>query len=266
MSTAPHVYVIPAIAAPVAAVFLRRGPWVQLAKWSLTTGRLVRGAWFRGRIYQRRCDVSPDGELLSYFAMKGGKPFHAVSRVPWLTALAFWRDDSTWTTGHHFAPIAQALPSTVTLDGGSLVELGTRHRLCLVPNSGAPYEAERRRGWTEHPDAPPRAKKGDVWDERRPQRLMLRQPSGSRVLELRDEGYARGRFEGRAPRYFVDDAPLVDATWADWAASGELLVALRTGRLEIRAYKKGAVRVRAAHDIADFTPDPQPAPPAALRW
>jgi hypothetical protein len=52
------------------AVIFRRGPskWVQLIKWNTDTDDFDLGQWFHGRIYERRCDLSPDGSLLVYFA------------------------------------------------------------------------------------------------------------------------------------------------------------------------------------------------------
>jgi len=66
-----RLYVILARAAPVAVVF-RRGPArrVQIVKWSTDTDRFEEGQWFHGRIYERRCDLSPDGGRLVYFAQK----------------------------------------------------------------------------------------------------------------------------------------------------------------------------------------------------
>ena len=98
----PRLYAITAAAAPVAAVIARTSGWFMVARWDLATGAVEPGAWLRGKIYARRCDLSPDGRLLYYFAMKGGKPFHAVSWLPWLTALALWRDNSTYTNGGFF--------------------------------------------------------------------------------------------------------------------------------------------------------------------
>ena len=49
----PRLAILFAARAPVAVIF-RHG----------------RGHWFHGRIYTRRCDLSPDGELLVYFASK----------------------------------------------------------------------------------------------------------------------------------------------------------------------------------------------------
>jgi hypothetical protein len=51
------------------------------------------------------CDLSPDGRWFSYFALKAsaewelGPTYIAISRLPWLTALAAWGIGSTWTRG-----------------------------------------------------------------------------------------------------------------------------------------------------------------------
>ena len=36
------------------------------------TGKYEQGAWFNGKLYARRCDVSFDGDWLVYLAMGGG--------------------------------------------------------------------------------------------------------------------------------------------------------------------------------------------------
>ena len=52
------------------AVVFRRGPSKQvlLVSWNTDTDAFTEGQWLKGRIYERRCDLSPDGELLLYFA------------------------------------------------------------------------------------------------------------------------------------------------------------------------------------------------------
>ena len=81
------------------AVVLRRGPtrWVQLLRWRTDCDRFEPGQWFKGRVYDRRSDLSPDGSLLIYFASKfNGRTladreytyaWTAVSRPPHFTAL-----------------------------------------------------------------------------------------------------------------------------------------------------------------------------------
>ena len=96
------------------AVIFRRGPskYVEVVRWDLDRDVFERGQWFRGRIYDRRSDLSPDGELLVYFAARYIKPraghadalyaWTAVSRPPRLTALALWPKHDAWWGGGLF--------------------------------------------------------------------------------------------------------------------------------------------------------------------
>jgi hypothetical protein len=267
VATPPKIFAIRATAAAVAAVIVRRGPWMLLARWDLATAKVEPGAWFRGTIKQRRCDLSPDGSLFYYFALKGGRPFHAVSRLPWLTALALWKDNTTYGSGAHFEPLPSRGSNVAGTfreppDQGTLLPLATQHRLRLIYNSGLPYDVERRRGWVEHANAAPLIA-GDHFHERRHQWLVCNQPTGSARLELRDVGYQRGHLEGRAPTYTLDGEPLEGVTWADWDPRGRLLVATHEGTLEIRDARN---RVRASTSLAGIEPDPRPPPPRAARW
>jgi hypothetical protein len=96
------------------AVIFRRGPskWVQLIKWNTKTDTFESGQWFHGRIYERRADLSSDATLLIYFAQKiEGRTIKdpeytyawtAVSRPPYLTALALWPKGDCWHGGGLF--------------------------------------------------------------------------------------------------------------------------------------------------------------------
>ena len=57
------------------AVVFRRGPSDKVAvlAWDLRGDTFTLGQWFRGRIYEYRCDLSPDGRHLLYFAAKYGR-------------------------------------------------------------------------------------------------------------------------------------------------------------------------------------------------
>jgi hypothetical protein len=110
MKPPPRLFVILAQNAP-AAVVLRRGPaaWVQLVSWDTRRDAFTHGAWFRGRIYERKCDLSPDGQLFVYAAFKGNRlrtaftdSWTAVSRPPWLHALALWPMGTTYGGGGRF--------------------------------------------------------------------------------------------------------------------------------------------------------------------
>jgi len=88
-------------------VIFRRGPskQVQLIRWDLRDDSFEHGQWFKGRIYERRCDLSPSGRLLVYFASKQHGDFvtwTAVSRPPFFTALALWPKGDCWGGGGMF--------------------------------------------------------------------------------------------------------------------------------------------------------------------
>jgi len=84
----PRLSVLLARSAPVGVIF-RRGPSKQvlLIRWNLEKDTFETGQWFKGRIYESRCDLSPDGKLLLYFAASQKKPYiswTAISRPPYL--------------------------------------------------------------------------------------------------------------------------------------------------------------------------------------
>jgi hypothetical protein len=101
-----RLYVILARNEPFGVVF-RRGPSksVLLIKWNTSNDTFQSGQWLKGRIYERRCDLSPDGDLLLYFAANYRDPYYswsAISRPPFLTALALWPKGDGWGGGGHF--------------------------------------------------------------------------------------------------------------------------------------------------------------------
>jgi hypothetical protein len=105
-----RLFVIPARDEPVAVIF-RRGPsqWYHIVQWNTRLDTFVHGAWIKGRIYEEKCDISPDGRLLLYFVHQGSRrktPFTdawtAISRTPWLTALVVWPEGTTYGGGGRF--------------------------------------------------------------------------------------------------------------------------------------------------------------------
>lgn len=93
-----------------AAVVIRRGPsrHTAVVGWDRTDDRFAVGQWFYGRIYERRCDLSPDGRHLIYFAMDGRwtSPMRgswtAISRAPYLKALTLYSKGDCWNGGGLF--------------------------------------------------------------------------------------------------------------------------------------------------------------------
>jgi len=89
------------------AVVFRRGPnkQVLLVLWNTETDEFAEGQWLKGRIYERRCDLSPNGQLLIYFAASFRKPYYswtAISKPPFLTVLALWPKGDCWGGGGLF--------------------------------------------------------------------------------------------------------------------------------------------------------------------
>jgi hypothetical protein len=91
-----RLWVLLASRTPVGVIF-RRGPAKQvlLIKWNTRTDSFEYGQWFKGRVYEHQCDLSPAGDLLIYRAAKQKPPLYrwtAISRPPYFTALALWRE------------------------------------------------------------------------------------------------------------------------------------------------------------------------------
>ncbi len=271
--TPPRIYCIPATDAPVVAVF-RRGPtnWAHVGRWDLTAKRYEPGAWLGGRIFPRRSDLSPDGQYLSYFAHKPsatwehGETYVAIAKLPWLTALHSFSTCGTWTRGYYFTEDGSR-------DDSQAGVLPIPYGLRSIP--AVQFANERRRGWTEASDSPVRDPK-DIWDQRRNARMRKSQPEGKHVLSVESVGWAGGEYgaeqavDGLLVRYsleFNGDIELLDdLQWADWSREGHLLVATRSGRLEMRSLKGDRPNILFEADLSNLEPNPAPAPPWAQHW
>jgi hypothetical protein len=103
---APRIHVLLARDAPLGLVF-RRGPSNSVATllWDRRCDEFQVGQWLNGRIYVRRCDLSPDGRHLIYFAMnakwtsESRGAWTAISRAPYLKAIAFFPKGDCWNGG-----------------------------------------------------------------------------------------------------------------------------------------------------------------------
>ncbi|MGI9370529.1 MAG: hypothetical protein ACR2O2_17000 [Ruegeria sp.] len=103
MTPPPRLHVLIATGSDHALI-LRRGPSDETASilWNRSTGQIQLGQWLKGRIHEYRCDISPDGRHMVYFACRGGRCWTAVSRAPWLRAIAYWPQSSSWHGGGAF--------------------------------------------------------------------------------------------------------------------------------------------------------------------
>ena len=92
------------------ALVLRRGPskHTGVFSWNTRTDEIKLGQWLKGRIYERRSDVSPDGKHWIYFAMNGHwgseskGSWTAIARAPFLKAVEFWPKGDCWHGGGLF--------------------------------------------------------------------------------------------------------------------------------------------------------------------
>jgi hypothetical protein len=108
VESATRLYVLLALNGSRDVIF-RRGPsdLVLLIKWNLDDDTFEIGQWLKGRVYERRCDLSPDGEMLLYFAAnfpREYRAYSAISRPPYFTALAIWPKSGTHLGGGLFHP------------------------------------------------------------------------------------------------------------------------------------------------------------------
>lgn len=178
-------------------------------------------------------------------------------------ALAAWEAGTTYTRGFHFT---ESLGESILgePDVGDDAPILRRYGLGLYRLQQ--FAVERRRGWVESADTPPRPE-GGHWDEGRDVTMEEPQPGASASTKLTvRRGYAAFRTMPRwndPAEYAIEHAGdlivLDDAQWADWDRNGRLLVATLDGRVQIRTFD-GGQGVVWEEDLSVLQPDPQPAP------
>lgn len=246
--TTARLYVVCATKAPVAVIF-RRGPskQVQLIKWNLKTNRFDYGQWFKGRIYERRCDLSPSGDMLIYLAANQKKPYYAwtaISKPPYLTALALWPNVGTWGGGGLFLSerhIAVNVAKLELAEGFRMTSSIHCERFGSNPGRGEDASIHHavllKQGWQlldfgnmGKPDY----KANVTWFYARPE--IYAKPQGRYQLHM----LTKGIHQRNDSWYWVDyeihneadevvvSLPHLD--WADWGLAGNLLFA-KDGKL-----------------------------------
>ena len=291
---AVRLFAILARKARRACVF-RRGPSKQVLLLSWDTGRDVfeEGQWLKGHIYERRCDLSPSGSHLIYFAANWKRPYMswtAISKPPWLKAIALWKKGDAWGGGGLFAdethvrlnhwlrdendvaPTQGALPKKVRVTalgerwgrgedfpvwGLRLARDGWRH-VQIGKSPQRPYDTRTSDVW--HPYDPPH-----VWERPSPRRSAM-------ALRM----IVRGLKKTEGPSYVMEHA-VVDSRgrersfgesdWADWDLNGDLLLA-KDGRIfRARAPRTSdEVDLREIADLRASKFTARPAPKEAERW
>lgn len=281
-----RLYAILARSARVGVIF-RRGPtkWVQLIKWDTATDSFEQGQWFHGRIYERRCDLSPDGSKLIYFASKLNRhtlndpdytyAWTAISKLPYFTALALWPKGDCW-------------------HGGGLFENNRTVWLNHKPDVAKPHPEHRLRGLKVIPNPQAQGEDGPIYDRRLTRDGWALKQRGS--FHYKGRGWETERSEiwektnkangttlamelveinfkklggPYVERFSVvthgTTIPIGEADWADWDQRHRLVIA-RAGKLLEGHINTGAVEWRELADFNSNKPEPKEAPRRAKVW
>jgi hypothetical protein len=262
------------------AVILRRGPteWARLSLWHTETDTFEHGQWIKGRVYERRSDLSQDGALFAAFIRQsGGRPgqapaasdtWVALSKPPYFSALAVWFIGGTYYTGAFF-PRPQHLwlgfmdeqPPDIGSTPDWLTVAAPRD---IAYIDGTAEWTERtvhfnrllRDGWT----LVDRDAYATMWSKQ--------SSADGRVLTMLQVVDDFRTFGGPyVVEYSMRDASGGDhalgrGTWADWDQHGRLVMA-RDGCLYTWTTDN---RLEQLADLNDQRPDPRPAPEWATRW
>jgi hypothetical protein len=272
--------------APV-AVILRRGPskWMQLVKWNTDSDEFESGQWFHGKIYGGRADLSPDGSLFIYFAQKiNGRSIKdteytyawtAISRPPYLKALALWPKGDCWHGGGLFIN-----ESTILLNHKQ--EVSKPHpnhepkgiNVVLkehVHGEDDPIYSERlaRDGWQERQEWVVEFG-GKHYCYHTLQKGIREKPNrdGSRVIRLTR---SIERLDYSEQFVLVDlvsgtELALDRASWADWDFRGRLVYA-RDGKVFAGTFDESRqITERELIDLNNSRPESIATPEWATRW
>ena len=248
-------------------VVIRRGPSKQtrLILWNTSTDEFVPGQWIKGRVYERRCDLSPDGKLFVYFALDGhwkgptGGAFTAVSRPPYFTAIGLWPQGHTWQGGGLFVK-----NDLVWIDGDSDSPLVSPAKLALCDGNSVSSEVSdvrlgvyilrlRRDGWREIGSSQAGARTTVSWAKRggdpHALRLVRREIATG---EMRSD-CTGVRFDEHEVEIGPDGstASLPGVEWADFDHRGRLVYAA-DGRLWEGVIEGSEIRPREIRDFRDM--------------
>ena len=262
------------------AVVLRRGPsaWAQLTLWDRKNDTFTHGQWFHGRVFERRCDLSPDGRLFIYFAAKHGRgpdrdgigeAWTAISRPPYFTALALWPNLGSWYGGGVFKT-----DKLVELDASCGLDPHPKFRpapgLKVAPMAGATAPWEQRlvrdhwhlveRGFVTRTHR--RVGARELWEKPHPHGVI------KLCREIDDVDFQR--YGGPYGETFWLEArgdliPLPGATWAEWD-DWQHIVMVRDGRLIRAAVGPSGIGETQLMDFNPLRPEEIPPPDWARKW
>lgn len=284
------LHVLLATNAPV-GVILRRGPskWVQLIKWDLATDTFFPGQWFHGRIYENRCDLSPDGTLFIYFALKMNilspdypeykGSWTAISKPPYLTALALWPKGDTWGGGGFFLtekklwinhPKYDANPHPKHLPIGLNI---TTKQWSVDDPSPVLTSRLRRNGWMNLMESSKQNKHGELGRvSENGQRNQIdtfhkQSPCGKFTLVMRRTTHLYQDYHDYLVRSVSGGfSVLPGAQWADWDHNGRLIFTLDGCIFSCKPDDLGNFVKHLLVDFSMAIPESVTTPEWAMRW
>ena len=271
-----RLFVYLARQAPIGVV-LRRGPsdWARLSVWHTDSDIFEHGQWIRGRVYERRSDLSADGSLFTAFVRQSGSQpaeptadsWVAISRPPFFAALAVWFIGGTYHAGAFFpqrdsvwhgledpSPDVGRLPEWLRTTSSR--DIPYTENTNESTNLTVHFNRLLRDGWQKQESSLHSA----TWERGHPTKSLC--------LSMRQRFEGFDRYGGPyVVEYSVRDADgvelqLGEATWADWDHRGRLVLA-RHGRL---VSSDEGIGFRQLEEFNDQVPDPQPAPPWVKVW
>lgn len=267
-------------------VILRRGPtrWVQLISWYTDSDTFEEGQWFRGRIYEWASDLSPDGSLFLYMALKDRTParrksdytykWTAISKPPYLTALALWPLGNEWYGGGVFLndraialcqasgrPHPDYKPRGLNVNANMgpeiLVQRDVRNGWQMVQQGRFDRDRQSAHGF---PFGKAITIQPFIWKKYQP----------DQHYSLVNEIYREPNFRWEILRYVVnetnDQKTLLDeASWADWDQRGRLVFA-KGSHLFASDSIENPLEVKMIADFYANTPIHVEAPRWATHW
>lgn len=274
-----RIHLLCATARPVVVV-LRRKPTraFHVLRWNTRDDSIEAGSWFFGRLYEKRCDVSPDGEWMVYFAAvqsrQGGHSWTGLAHPPWLKTVAYNEGTGTWLGGGFWRD-AGTLCLTA-YPGWAAPELAGDKPAARLPFAVERHDWRRDAGDLEvvthrfdrdwQPDEAASARRtpvarGGNWSMRGVTWSWTRKPSRKHpTLTVRGPIAADTGF---AFALETDPVLLADADWADYDALGQLVFA-RAGvlyRCTLDDLRAG--RITQSIDLEGLRPPARPARAAA---
>jgi hypothetical protein len=232
-------------------------------------------------LFPRRSALSADGRLLGYVAHTGRKPpwdaYVAISRPPWLSALAAWHATSMYVEGCAFAADGSFAHDAEQLIAGRFP--GSVVALETVAPAGVParwrlrdLQTELRGGFRPVDDAIAVLAAAPVPVAHDVVTIGRERPHDpSRLLAVLHAGHQPGlpSAESAEVHYVLiergDTQLLEDVTCAAWDPRGRLVTTHGDGTVRVRDWRGTRQRTRLEVDLAQLRPTPTPAPAWAQR-